>query len=357
MPINEINKELTQKINELLGEIKHKKQDPVKIKVLVNSAQIAVGMAKTKHKNNKDIISLLIAVQEGLKDIEEELSSNKKITKQDINKVLAPLNKIKDADTINNNKTDNNKTDKTYTLQKRDTKEKKVFIATDNKTNIEHNDIINSIVPTGLPLLDEELDKGLRVPSSTLIKGEANTGKTAFCVAVTHRGLQDGRNCIFISTNKYPDELKKFAKNIGYNIDNARFIDMYSWLTSTNDDSISSLDLTSVLEFIEDELQKERAEVVVFDSLTSPLLYNDERTVQRFLDVFNAMIKKQNAVSLVVLESGVCSTKCDEVFDYLTDNKIVFDHDKLTLEILANTKPRHRSLRVDITEQGFIVKE
>ena len=311
MPENDARTELENKIEQLVKVAKE--ADKEQIKVMTNSLQISVGMAKSQEQDPMEI-EKLTGLAETLKDIEEKNSSGKKIPKADI-------------EALENFKSKPQK-----------------------KTTGAH-------VPTGMPLLDAELGGGFMSPGSILVKGAPGTGKTAFCLAISDQTLKDGKEVVFIVTNKFPNEIKQMAKELGYNLDKARFVDMYSWLVGERKGTISSLDATSILEYLEDELEKGKLETVVFDSLASLLLYNDDRTVQRFLDAFNAMIKEQNAISLVVIETGVVEKSTEEVFDYLSDNTVLLEEDKLTLEKTSHAKPKKRAFRFDVSDKGFRIKD
>ncbi|MBS3060895.1 MAG: hypothetical protein J4432_05310, partial [DPANN group archaeon] len=81
MPENDARTELENKIEQLVKVAKE--ADKEQIKVMTNSLQISVGMAKSQEQDPMEI-EKLTGLTETLKDIEEKNSSSKKIPKADI---------------------------------------------------------------------------------------------------------------------------------------------------------------------------------------------------------------------------------------------------------------------------------
>lgn len=213
-------------------------------------------------------------------------------------------------------------------------------------------------VSTGVRELDDALKGGYPSPSVILLEGPPGAGKTPFCIAFIAKGLAEGRKSIYICTNNFPREIRYIAKQIGYDLENALFIDGYSWLIGEKGDGIavSSLDLTAILENFEEILKKEEVERIALDSISTFFLYHDERIVEKFMQAFAALVKARQACAVVALESGTCSERMRSMLEYLTDGTLRVENETLTISRMLAVKPKWRQTRFAITRKGIEIK-
>ncbi|MFB6294826.1 MAG: RAD55 family ATPase [Candidatus Nanohaloarchaea archaeon] len=71
-------------------------------------------------------------------------------------------------------------------------------------------------VPTGVPGLDAQIAGGLPENSVTLVSGGAGTGKTIFCSQFLWHGLENDENCLFVTLEEEPDEIKADAEEFDW---------------------------------------------------------------------------------------------------------------------------------------------
>ena len=74
-------------------------------------------------------------------------------------------------------------------------------------------------VETGIPGLDKLMESGLVKGSVTLVSGGAGTGKTIFCSQFINHGLQKGENCLYITLEESPENIKEDVKNFGWDFE------------------------------------------------------------------------------------------------------------------------------------------
>lgn len=208
--------------------------------------------------------------------------------------------------------------------------------------------------PTGVKNLDKNLGGGYPTPGVTLIEGPPGAGKTPVAIAFTDAGLKDGRKTIYVCMNNFPDEIKKIAGKISYNVDNAEFIDSYSWLVGKKSQYFDApaLDPTKILQIMEDVLKQGPIENLVLDSISTMLLYHDERTVQKFAQAFVAMVKEYDACALIVLESKTAGQEMRSTLEYLTDASLFIEKDKLTVVKMMGAEVGKREMRFAVAKKG-----
>lgn len=122
-------------------------------------------------------------------------------------------------------------------------------------------------VKTGVPGLDEFVEGGFPEGSVTLVTGGAGSGKTTFCIQFLTEGLENGENCLYLSTGQSPEEIRRDAKDFGIDLDN-----YYNNLSMTN--------VNPSREFEEDVIkyiQQEEFDRIVLDSLSIFDMYWGEK--------------------------------------------------------------------------------
>lgn len=75
-------------------------------------------------------------------------------------------------------------------------------------------------VASGIEGLDDLIEGGFPKGSVTLITGGAGTGKTIFSSQFLWHGLQNGENCLFITLEEEPQEVKGDAEEFDWNFSN-----------------------------------------------------------------------------------------------------------------------------------------
>ena len=172
---------------------------------------------------------------------------------------------------------------------------------------------------SGCPLLDEKIG-GLKRGGVFLLLGPPLGGKKLFARKFVAKGLELGEGCIVSITNNTAEkEYENLKTLIGEKV--SRFlndgtlvyIDLYSRVIGIPVEEKpyfrripSIVDLASYNVALREVLSKMTLKEIqirlVFDSISTLLLYNPFQTVSRFLHVLFGKLKSMNTVSLFLLE-------------------------------------------------------
>lgn len=173
--------------------------------------------------------------------------------------------------------------------------------------------------PSGCLLLDEKIG-GLKRGSVLLLLGPPLGGKKLFARKFIARGLELGEGCIVSVTNNTAEkEYENLKALMGEKADRFLkdgtlvYIDLYSRVIGIPAEEKpyfkripSVVDLASynvaLREVLSKMVLKEVQMRLVFDSISTLLLYNPFQTVSRFLHVLFGKLKAMNVVGLFLLE-------------------------------------------------------
>ncbi len=197
-------------------------------------------------------------------------------------------------------------------------------------------------VKTGLKKLDSILKGGMPENSSILLLGPPKSGKTTFGMQFLFEGLSNNEYGIFITTTSFPEELVKKLEKFG-KLDKfleaglLRFVDCYS--THVGVDKENTLFIvrvngpTALTEIgiaftkILEKIPKSRIRIV-FDSISTLLLYNPMKTVANFMQMFNGKAKNMDASTIFILEEGAHEERDITTINSLLDVIIHLKMDK-----------------------------
>lgn len=162
-------------------------------------------------------------------------------------------------------------------------------------------------------------DIGIEVPPGTnlLLLGDLFSGKDIFSKEFIKEGLDNGEACIFVSTNDPVVETVEDFKD--YDLEFLGIINCISTRSDLPNDITyadqlrfvsSPTDLTMIMAFINEFLDIFRGKDVpgiriVFDSISTLLMYSNLKTIFKFLHVLTNTVKSRNAVLLMTMEEGV----------------------------------------------------
>jgi len=174
-------------------------------------------------------------------------------------------------------------------------------------------------VETGCRVIDEKIG-GFRRGAIILVLGPPMGGKRDVCRNFIARGLKLGEGCIVSCTNATAEqEHEEFKRILGSDIDKfleegrLAYIDLFSstiGLPLEEKQYIkripSASDLTSynvALRELLSLMQRKRLKMrLLFDSISTLLLYNPFQTVSRFLHILFGKLRAMNVTSLFLLE-------------------------------------------------------
>lgn len=183
-----------------------------------------------------------------------------------------------------------------------------------------------------------------------LVYGPPGPEKSVLIQQFLYAGLVRGEPGIYVTTDQSPQEVRDIMIARGWKIDEfekgglLKFVDCYSWTMHEKDRglSVTMINSPSALSDISisvSSLLKPNTRVV-FDSMSTMLLYNDPKAVFRFFQVLGSKIKSAGAIMLVQLEEGMHGEEVRVTLEHLTDGTINVktspDH-VLRLERIAQT--------------------
>lgn len=146
---------------------------------------------------------------------------------------------------------------------------------------------------TGVEGLDEVIEGGFPEGSITMLTGGPGTGKTTFSCQFMHEGLKKGENCMYISTEERPSEIKGDAAQFGIDFDDYTGHFRIPYIVPSDDimDEITSM----VTEADHDR--------IVLDSLSVLAMFwgEDENIRMNIKDLIN-QFRKSGATVLITAE-------------------------------------------------------
>ncbi|RJS85007.1 hypothetical protein CW706_02565 [Candidatus Bathyarchaeota archaeon] len=231
-------------------------------------------------------------------------------------------------------------------------------------------------ISSGIRRFDNAIQGGFPVGISVLLVGMPMTGKTTLAMQFIYNGLVSGDAGIFISTNATAEDVKERMASFGWDTTPyeerglMKFVDCYGMMVDSKlSDTRSIKRIPSILAFT--SLSVALSEIcghfwrlqkiprVIFDSISSLLMYANPDAVIRFLHVLLGRLKLVNAVSILILEEGMHDRTLEITLQQLTDGALRLirkDAERAILCLgLASTKCTEREIPFTITDKGVII--
>jgi len=152
-------------------------------------------------------------------------------------------------------------------------------------------------IKTGINGLDKLIDGGFVKGNSVLVTGSAGTGKTIFCCQFLWEGLKNGENCMYITFEELPEEIKGDAAVFGWDFDK---YEKEGKLIISYRDPFQTTDITTRLQ---NEIKQSEVTRVVVDSTSLLGLYfKDAHDIRRELYKLVKAIKATGATAILTAE-------------------------------------------------------
>ena len=245
----------------------------------------------------------------------------------------------------------------------------------------ENNSNISGLnrVHSGIEGLDELMNGGIPKGNIVLISGTPGTGKTIICFQFISKGLRNGENCLYLTSDQPVKNLLSEANQLNFDfqtyIDNGKLIIHYL-----------DLDKQNLYKDIEELIKSGKYDRIVMDSL-SPVTEipmwmvnngkevipssNSMTTTTIPLDSIQAtrlhlrhimkIIKEEDSTTMVTTEipEGSRDLSRDSVSEFLVDGILVLGLDttmgrrKLTIRKMRGTKHALKPMDVEISDKGI----
>ncbi|MBI5355110.1 MAG: hypothetical protein HZB68_01500 [Candidatus Aenigmarchaeota archaeon] len=145
---------------------------------------------------------------------------------------------------------------------------------------------------------------GLPVESYLLI-GPPGCGLSTFLKHLSKSWIEKKGNVVFLDTDKYPEELKKFFSGRVYGSETLSIIDAYSWRFNTGWTETPRLDSPTALAMaIDKEIDGKANVLFVFDSLTTMLPLVSVKMFESFVHSSIGRLRGKSATSFFSLADG-----------------------------------------------------
>jgi KaiC/GvpD/RAD55 family RecA-like ATPase len=202
--------------------------------------------------------------------------------------------------------------------------------------------------PSGLHELDVALKGGFTRPSNLLVMGDPWSLKRELGLTLLSAGLQNNEAAICISATNTAEEIRTHWLNYGLNPSleqegKVKFVDCYSrMIGSKASDTASIKRVPSIIEYTKLAVAvnewcssfflNNTAVRVLFDSLSTLLIYSSLQTVMRFLHIFLGQLRKQNVLGFLIVEEGAHDLLTLNQLKSFSNGAIILSADSLRCE-------------------------
>lgn len=215
-------------------------------------------------------------------------------------------------------------------------------------------------IKSGISGLDKLIDDGFLVGHTILVTGPAGAGKTIFCCQFIWEGLKNGENCMYITFEEIPEEIKHDALAFGFDFEK---YEKSGNLILTHKDPFQTTDITTRLE---NQIKRNKITRVVVDSTSLLGLYfKDPHDVRRELYKLICALKSSDATSVLTAETreDIEFAPRFGVEEYVADASIILfftgigesGFRSLQVRKMRNTKHSTNTHPFEITKNGILI--
>lgn len=232
--------------------------------------------------------------------------------------------------------------------------------------------VTKDVIPLGIKGFDKFVE-GIPPGSCILLLSPPMIETRLFCLEFIHRGLEDNIPGLIIEMDDSPEKLKLKALRYKWPLVNGEKDNMLKWVDGYSSKSNKNISDTKSIKRVSGPLalsdisialsgaqalfkKKSDTYKLVFDSVSTILLYNKPTTVYRFLQVITAKVKNSEGVGLFVLGHGMHDSKIEMTIRHMMDGTIELDEDMgfkiISFPISAKNKKGILSLESNGFEAG-----
>ncbi|UCG95271.1 MAG: ATP-binding protein [archaeon] len=217
-----------------------------------------------------------------------------------------------------------------------------------------------SRLTSGIPGLDNLMNGGFIKGHNIVLIGPAGAGKTIFCCQFLWEGLQKGENCMYITFEELPEEIKIDAEVFGWDFGK---YEKSGNLIITHKDPFQTTDITTRLE---NEIRQSNISRIVIDSVSLLGLYfKNPHDIRRELYKLISALKSANATAVLTAETREELEFVPRfgVEEYVADSSIVLFYTgigesgfrSIQIRKMRNTKHSTNTHPFEITKKGIMV--
>jgi len=249
------------------------------------------------------------------------------------------------------------------------------------KKKVKKEEKEEGFVKTDIPGFDELVGEGIPEGTSNLIEGGPGSGKTVFCLGLSHNFCVQGKKVLYMSFEEPEYRLKKHMKKFGWDIE--KYADKGCLMIKR----FNALDIARSVEALLSEAKREllidvqpvliprnfEPDIVIIDSLSSigSAFSGEESRFRVYMEQLFRYLEKHEITSFLIRETsspthiGTLFTEKQEAVSFLSDGIIaiynVFHESGLrerAIEVLKmrGTEIRRAIVKAEIKgKRGFIV--
>ena len=218
-------------------------------------------------------------------------------------------------------------------------------------------------IKSGVPGLDEMIEKGFPFPSTILVAGAAGTGKTTFCLQFLCEGAKNGEQGLFFTTLSEPTQwMLRFVSrfkfiNKDYFGKEIKYVELGTMLQE-------GTDYKEILDHIEEEITEVMPQRIVIDPITVVKDMVPQDKYRGFLYELTTRLKNWQSATIMTGEVLPMEPYPVEV-SYIVDCVIVLSykeadegHRRKYLEVLKMRGTGHQTGKnlIDVSEEGLSVQ-
>jgi len=180
------------------------------------------------------------------------------------------------------------------------------------------------LTETGIEGIDTILNGGIVRNSTTLVSGNPGAGKSILGLQYIYNGVEQfDEKGIYLSFEEDAEDLREAAESVG--LENwQEYVEAGDIKVYDKQVLLRENDFSSSLEILLDDLDDERYERLVLDSLTMfQLFFDDEREQRTYLLKFTDILSESGLTSLMTNEQGTVFPETEiGLENFLTDGNI-----------------------------------
>ncbi|MBO4247237.1 MULTISPECIES: ATPase domain-containing protein [Halomicrobium] len=180
------------------------------------------------------------------------------------------------------------------------------------------------LTKTGIDGLDAILNGGIVTNSTTLVSGNPGAGKSILGLQYIYNGVEQfDEKGIYLSFEENESDLREAAESIGFD-KWPEFVENGDIKVYDKQVLLRENDFSSSLELLLDDLEDDKYDRLVLDSLTMfELFFENEKEKRTYLLKFTDILNNNNLTSLLTNEQGAVFPDTDiGLENYLTDGNI-----------------------------------